>query len=333
MECSRTNVGQLPLDQFVRVVSTIYNGHDQYRSIWDVWCHTMHHAAGIAEQIRKGESEEDLYREIADFSLWLFTMVLKLSGEFGHPKGEFEGPQDRYIRIWNSCSDIVWHKYPKLCPLCHDKRIARANVAEVKLGDIQPCCCPPNPGTQESDDAWRRRIAAVREYSGQIYAEKPKGIDEWQGMFGAVFGDKLSLFSLSDISLHLMEELGETSDAMIRMYSYSPNTFVDGEPNRRQVKLEAQFADVFSWLFALVEKLNFLKQPVLGSGTADQEMIPQPTRAIRLSEIIWQRYGSDSRQLFCCWKCKLPDCGCKIILVPNVRPSAELLEKYHHPEP
>ncbi len=330
MEYSREDAGKTPLDDYVRVVASIYGTHDGHRSIWDVWCHTLHHAAGVAEQIRKGVHDDCLQREIADFSLWLFTMVLKLRGEFGRSEGSFEAPADKFIRIRSNCSDMLWQRYPRLCPSCHGTTISQGSVIEIA---VDACDCRAHPRALEDEDAWRRRIAAVREYSGRIRSGKPSAIDEWQEMFGAVFSGDLSLFSLSDIALHLMEELGEVSDAMIRMYSYSPRSFVDGEPNWRQVRLEAQLADVFSWLFALVEKLNSLKLLARGSETQGRKMISTPVKAVSLSGIIWQRYGSDSLRSFCCWKCKLPACGCQIILVPATQPNAELLQKYRQIEP
>src|SRR5712692_2845627 len=118
MEYSQANVGQASLDEYASIVAKIYGSHDKYRSIWDVWCHTLHHAASVAEQIRRGARGKKLYREIADFSLWLFTAVLKLTGEFGQSKDTSEAPPESFIRIQNTCSDLLWHKYPKLCPLC-----------------------------------------------------------------------------------------------------------------------------------------------------------------------------------------------------------------------
>jgi NTP pyrophosphatase (non-canonical NTP hydrolase) len=86
-------------------------------------------------------------------------------------------------------------------------------------------------------------------------------------MFGTVFAANLRHLSLTDVGLHLMEELGEVSDAMVRMYSYVQKTFVAGEPNWRQFKLEAQLADVFSWLFSLIEKLSRLEGERRSSGS------------------------------------------------------------------
>src|SRR5437870_4567531 len=68
MQYSCTTVGQLQLDEYVAVVPKIYSKHDQNRSIWDVWCHTLHHGAAVAERIRKNAPQDKLFTEIADFA-------------------------------------------------------------------------------------------------------------------------------------------------------------------------------------------------------------------------------------------------------------------------
>jgi NTP pyrophosphatase (non-canonical NTP hydrolase) len=328
MEYSHANVGQTPLDEYVSIVAKIYSQHDKHRSIWDVWCHTLHHAAGVAEQIRKRAPDEDLHREIADFSLWLFTMVLKLKGEFGRSEGSFEAPHDRFIRIQSTCSDLLWHKYPKSCPSCSSTRIADTRTDDVRPGHINPCGCPLRSLEAEGAVAKSKRIEALRNYSIIIRAEKPKAIDEWQKMFGMVFETNLKVLALSEIALRLMEKLGEVSDAMIRMYTYSEKKFDNGEPNRRQSNLEGEIADVFSWLFALVERLDSLSQKTHENTKLGPEVTTAHTPSVRLSGIIWDRYGSDALESFCCWKCKARECRCQIILVPATRPAEEVLQKF-----
>jgi hypothetical protein len=106
---SRREIGQIPLDQYVDTVASIYSSNDGKRSMWDVWCHTLHHAAGIAEQIRRRGPHESLHKEIADFCLWLFTAILKLTGKFGQSEGR-ETDQESIIRIQSTCSNLIWHK-------------------------------------------------------------------------------------------------------------------------------------------------------------------------------------------------------------------------------
>ncbi len=328
MEYSHANVGEVSLDEYVSIVAKIYSQHDKHRSIWDVWCHTLHHAAGVAEQIRKGAPDDSLYREIADFSLWLFTIVFKLRGEFGRSEGSFETPPDRFIRIQSTCSDLLWHKYPKNCPSCSASKIADAKAGDVGLGHINRCECLMHPPEAEDAVARRKRIEALRNYSTIIRAEKPKGIDEWQAMFGEIFEANLAILSLKDIALHLMEELGEASNAMIRMYSYKQETFRPGEPNWRQTNLETQLADVFSWLFALVARLNLQRQARDQQRKQPSSSPSVPAPPVRLSEIIWGRYGSEEMHSFYCPFCGKILCSCAIILVPTTRSAEELREKF-----
>jgi NTP pyrophosphatase (non-canonical NTP hydrolase) len=320
MELSHGNVGQMPLDEYVAVVARIYSKHDNHRSIWDVWLHTLHHAAGVAEQIRRGAADKDLHIEIADFSLWLFTLVLKLTGRFGQSDGRSETPVESLIRIQNNCSDLLWHKYPKTCPSCYARRIAVGRIGEESLYP-RACECSTQEPLPKGGKQRRERINALREHSKEISSEKPRSIDEWQEMFGTIFARSVEARSLTDIALHLMEELGEVSDAMIRMYTYRKDTFIHGEPNWRQSSLEAQIADVFSRLFGLVEKLNRVKIKI-------QSGVVQPYIPVRLSTIIWERYGSDSEGAFHCPFCACVVCSCGIILVPATRPIEDLLEKY-----
>src|SRR5260370_24223308 len=172
--------------------------------MWDVWCDTLHHAAGFAEQIRRGVNDDCLQGEIADFSLWLFTMVFKLRGELGRSGGRFDAPADKFIRIRSNCSDMLWQRYPRLCPSCHGTTISQGSVIEIA---VDACDCRAHPRALEDEDAWRRRIAAVREYSGRIRSGKRSAIDEWQEMFGPVFSSDLTLFPLSHIPLHFMHDL------------------------------------------------------------------------------------------------------------------------------
>jgi len=118
--------------------------------------------------------------------------------------------------------------------------------------------------------------------------------------------------------------MGEVSNALVRMYTYKESDFVDGEPSIRQVWLEEELSNVSSWLFALVEKLDSVRnradeyQRWLLRDDAFQR------DGLLLSQIIWRRYGSDEHQSFVCWKCGEQSCTCQIILVPPDRSVEDL---------
>src|SRR5260370_5993085 len=265
-----------------------------------------------------GGVEEKLHEEIADFSLWLFTTVLKLKGKFGESEGRSETAQESLIRIGNSCSDLRWHKYPNLCHSCSGRKIAGDTTIPASLG-LNPCeCLSRRPETEKKEER-RKRLSGVHNYSDRVRGEKPISIDGWQQMFSAIFASNLTSLSLTQMALHVMEELGEASDAIIRMYTYKEETFRSGEPNWRQLNLEGQLADVFSRTFALAEKLNLL---------TNQSSDAKRAESVRLSGIIWKRYGSESLTPFFCPFCKHPVCRCPLIFVPATRPIDELLQKF-----
>src|SRR5579871_5084941 len=111
MGYSRANVGRMQLDEYVDLVPKIYRRNDDDRSIWDVSCHLLHHAAAIAEAIRRKSPSTKLFTEVADCALWLFTLVYKFRGELGKPKPPEKGGPETIIRIESGCSDLLWHKY------------------------------------------------------------------------------------------------------------------------------------------------------------------------------------------------------------------------------
>jgi hypothetical protein len=326
MECSHTIAGQVQLDDYVDIAHEIYAKNDAYRSIWDVWAHTLHHAAGIAESIRKSAPPAKLFNEIADCTLWLLTAIHKFSGLIAEPKAPDIEPPETLVRIQSGCSDLLWHRYPAVCHTCYLRR-TEGNREKENDSTFIPCDCSAHPDTVGySKEVKRRALDALRRLSDDRRDQKPKSIDQWQEMFGRVFSSNISRLSLTDLALHLMEELGEASDAMIRMYSYKKDDFVPAEPIQRQFRLEAQLADAFSQLFAIVEKINQIATQccefsrVLSKGSAP---VLQP---IRLSAILWDRYGCDDLKSFWCPFCKKISCKCELVFVPATRPVKEFLQ-------
>jgi hypothetical protein len=307
MRHSHAEVGLLQLEDYVRLVPQIYGAHDQNRSIWDVWCHTLHHGAAVAERIRKEVPADKLFTEVADFSLWLFTAVQKLSGGLGRRKTIAETPIETLIRIESSCSDLIWHRYPGVCHVCHARRRGRGITS--RSGLLRPCDCFHQTPDRRGKDEKRADSRLLRQFSEANQGRKPKTIDAWQQMFASIYGANIKRLSTAEIGFHLMEELGEASDALVRMYSYTVSDFRTGEPNWRQARLEGQIADTFSWLFSLVDKLS-------------------ETKPITLSQVIWRRYGSDRLNSFRCPVCDKPRCSCPLLFIPATRPTADLLEKY-----
>ena len=201
-----------------------------------------------------------------------------------------------------------------MCPVCYWRRTDGGNRRKEKGKNFRNSCdCLLFDIESRDQSEKKRRTKALRAYARQIIKCKPVSVDDWQDMFARIYKANLRHIDLSDIAFHLLEEMGEVSDAMVRIYTYSRiRPLTSEEPLWRQTWLEEEIADVSSWLLALVEKLDFVRE------TADEydrwrfkDTFAARTK-IQLSRIIWTRYGSDERKCFYCPHCKETTCNCEI---------------------
>ena len=339
MRVDVNTVGQLSLDDIVNSVLAIYDEKDKLRSVWDIWLHATHHASAIGEEVRKYRPGKKLLIEIADFSMWLFTFSGKIKGTFQDSEIKNRRISESTIKTEKIFSEIVWAKYPRVCPVCFWRRMKN----NVEL--LGPCDClihnVEDRDVTETEEARKRkkkekkeRVKALREYSKKqvIYNNKPATIDEWQSMFGELYKANLQHLSLVDIAFHLLEEVGEVSDAMVRMYSYIGH--FDNDPRMNQIGLEEEIADVYSWLNTLVNGLRIM--PDIAKEWMTYLGIPPNVNfgdsQILLSKIIWYRYGNDDKRAFRCWSCKELKCKCDLLLVGENVPFKQFL-RYTNRDP
>jgi len=326
MRITKANIGNIPLDEFVTAVAGIYKTQDEKRLIWDVWLHAVNHAAAIGEEARKYKPGKKLLEDIADFSMWLFTFVGKIRDAFGSVAGR-QRIEESTIRTEVTLSAIIWNKYPWVCPVCFGRRINDGEATDIQL--IRPCDCLLYPVETRDPKQVRGYINKLRQYAKDHIDDMPKSVNEWQQLFQNIYEANLRHLSLTDIAFHLLEEVGEVSNAMLRMYTYDSEEFVAGEPEWRQKGLENEIADVSSWLFTLVNHLEVI--PEIGREFQKflwgEDVVALPP--IKLSSIIWKRYGSDSLDsLYCPHKCKKPVCECPIWLVRDKRTLAKIRDSF-----
>jgi NTP pyrophosphatase (non-canonical NTP hydrolase) len=325
MEYSLTTAGQLQLDEYVEIAHRIYAANDKYRSIWDIWAHTLHHGAGIGEAVRKSEPARNLFDEIADCCLWLLTAIHRMSVKLAASDGQDIEAPETLIRIDSRCSDLFWHRYPGVCHICYIRRTEGERKKENPSTLLVCDCLMHATAASYPKEMRRRALCALRELAHETLPKKPKTIDEWQEMVSRVFSSNIDRLSLNDFALHFLEELGEVSDAMIRIYAYKEGDFTASEAKQRQFRLEAQLADSFSQLFAIVEKINRIARK---GSEYNQELFSHSSTCvepIRLSAILWRRYGHDDWKSFWCRFCGQMPCKCKLLFVPANRRVEEFL--------
>src|SRR2546427_3249256 len=131
------NLGSRSLDELVAETRRLYARADQKRLAWDLWFHTCHHAAELARTLRTCGTAEEWKQELADTTLWLFTLIARAAG--ARLSGRTQGPPslDSVIRISGGCSDLLWLRYPGVCPSCLKRLSERATVADEPVA----CSC------------------------------------------------------------------------------------------------------------------------------------------------------------------------------------------------
>jgi NTP pyrophosphatase (non-canonical NTP hydrolase) len=325
MDFTSEKIGQLNIDVVVAAATAIYREHDRKRTLWDIWSHALHHGAAVAEEIRKRPfmeaNDEKLHQEIADLALWLFTMIVKLNGPLGIPIESNEAaPQDWVVRISVNASDLMWNRYPGVCAWCFCATHPDSSAKSDERDMCQPCSCEALQTALRKKDSTELRLRAkrTRKLAVEHATRRPQSLDGWQDMIGAIYCGASRPRPLQEVTLHLLEEMGDVSDCLIRMYSYLEKDLlgIEEEIFARQARLEDELADVLSWLLELVERLGTL-------GRCNPKEWPSSTgkrvsnERLYLSQVLWRRYGSDEKQTFWCRHCKQVTCACPIRLIQS----------------
>ena len=192
MVLTGATIGGTDLDDFVNLIPGIYKSHDAKRNLMDIWLHTNHHAAAIGEEVRKGTAGRKLLDEIAHFSMWLFTLIERLRGDFGSGDTELDSERERFIKIGLNYSDLLWQKYPRMCPVCYWRRSSGDRNREDDDGFQRECDCLL-VDVESRDQVKRKHHLALRAFAKKRAdaGEKPASVDEWQAMFGQIFSANL----------------------------------------------------------------------------------------------------------------------------------------------
>ena len=72
-------IGSRSIDEVIDATRQLYAHADKKRLAWDLWFHTCHHASALALALRTGATRDVQLRELADTTLWLFTVISRSS--------------------------------------------------------------------------------------------------------------------------------------------------------------------------------------------------------------------------------------------------------------
>jgi NTP pyrophosphatase (non-canonical NTP hydrolase) len=337
-----SNAKELTLDDHIHDIQLIWNRLDSERPIYDTWLHTVNHASKLGEQVRRGRFNK-LLDELGDTVMWFLTFVGKLQQPTDTRRVRID--EERLLYVPQSLSDIVWSKYPNLCPVCFFYYYESDRKDELWGKKCQCLLHPREVETRnellspnERDELNQKKlekVEALSDYATQAQkrCEQISKVSDLQDMFERIYQVNIDSWSLESITFHLLEEIGEVSDAIVRVYTYARKKKPGYAPSElvptRIRNLASELADIVSWIFAVCLKLKYLYAAYeeWAQAASKEPLMPEYAPiAPRMNfwEIVWRRYGLRDGKSLWCPACRNVICQCEVDFATSANKQKEM---------
>jgi len=227
------------LDQYIAMFENIYEPIQNVEREFNQILARMVESLSACSQFINKANEKGLADNLPKIFSWYCSLVTK-------------------SQINNSLSDVVWKKYPRVCPYCLSA----------------PCKCMIQKKSLNDN---RYQI----EQRAKDTNNKPLSLNDWQTMFSEIYPRDPQGFDQKSNFTHLVEELGEASEA------YRFRYFVP-------ISLENELADVLSWIIGMANLLD--------SRARDGSLYSYSR--YRLAEQVFLQYPAK------CLRCNSSPCKC-----------------------
>ncbi len=325
------NPQEASIEEYAAVIGNIWP-QDRERPIWLVWIHVLSHATVVCEEVRKNRWHK-VAKELAEVVVWWLTFVRRVTQE---PPRQATDAVTIVPFIGFSPSDIVWYKYPRVCPVCFGRWLAAhcqpggdvSSFISEHLREINAffkenphcTCLAAKQGVEERDEAFKAFTKkCVREYARKMRGKrKPHSLKDMAEMLTAIFTNNIDVLSVEEIAFHLLEEVGEVSKSLASLFMQDIEN-VDPEEFFRQrqdkiVDFAEEIADVFSWAVSLLAKIyRFLE--CAAEFAAEYKMVEGMAELVRgnlnrtrnIVDLVWTIYGQGS--MLVCEQCREFPCN------------------------
>jgi NTP pyrophosphatase (non-canonical NTP hydrolase) len=329
------------LDDYHHDFATIWERDFSERSVLDLWLHVVDHISRIARAIRKQEPAA-VIDDIADSFVWLFSFI-------SYCQNQSPGSAETWIHIPHEPSEIIWRKYPRMCPGCFDASILERldhhsdeapgrQLVRVfddlkhlisQQSDVEhpllECGClaklTSRRKLREMATGLRPELDQLRLFYAELAIAKRRAlrkVSDIEEMFLGIYGSAIHIMTVETIIFHLLEEVGEASEAIKDLFTFdsSREPFTDKLFNIRKERLLEEIADIFSWLFAVSIKIRetYFSEAEAYKMSIMRQAPPSPTATIGINQIIWSKYGmtgfGGNWDQLKCPGCKNAPCAC-----------------------
>ena len=319
------NPNEAAIEEYAEVIGSIWP-QDRERPIWLVWIHVLAHATVACEEVRKNRWHK-VAKELAEVVVWWLTFVRRVTAL----PGKSVTDAVKIVPYVNSTpSDIVWFKYPGVCPVCLGRWIhahcePTADVAPLIAGKLKEinaffranpqctCLAAKQDVEERGEDFKRFTKKCVHEYARKIRSrKKPTSLKGMAEMLNVIFANNINVLSVEEIAFHLLEEVGEVSRSLANLFMQEI-TEGDPEPFLRErqdkaLEFAEEIADAFSWSVSLLAKIyHFLEcAAAFAAEYKTVEGMPELVRGNlertrNIVDLIWTIYGKGS--MLVCEQC------------------------------
>jgi NTP pyrophosphatase (non-canonical NTP hydrolase) len=342
MRVKYSNFKEASIDDFYNDFNEVWARDSNERSIFDLWLHVVDHGSKIARAVKQ-DNPPGIIDDIADTTVWLMSFISfceKLSSNDINSLTSIENP-----------SEIIWNKYPAICPMCFDNWIIdklELSNSKSPLADFNErykgfeeffdekiynelylitCDClnrtTINMEKNVIIDSLRTELDTIRrEYANHLKIKDKKllKVMDIENMFNKIYSNYYQVLSLESIIFNLLGEIGEASQAIVNLYTYdeSREPFSYELLKKRKQRFSEEIADIFAWLFAASIKIRLtygkiahLYYITLTKSNKWSENIYD----LNFADIIWAKYGmtSDGANLahLNCPGCQSAPCICQ----------------------
>ncbi len=188
------------LDEWYRIINRIYLDRNYYRDPFSIFAHLVEVVGGLSQL---GTDKQKPHAPPLSFLPKTIAWWLALCAKLG-------------VR---SVEDMLWAKFPWMCPYCHLCPHINDRCLEIK--------------EKQGSPDWK----FLAEAGKRSPRERPRSLAAWQTMFSAIYLTPNDP-SYSVPLMRFTEELGELSEAL-RVASIAPGYFL------------SEASDVFAWLMNL----------------------------------------------------------------------------------
>lgn len=320
------------------------------RSPLHIWMEVVGISSEVGEGVRKYEWDV-VINKLGKLVMWWFAFIGRLN-DLSEESGDAV-----IFKLPDTAGDILWRNYPGICPVCvstfyeGNKNIKIEQIVS-SIGDKCHCLCKKVEVEKRSEDIKQLANKLTKEISLKYIEKKPNSLLDYEQMFAKMFESNIYILTPDEIAFHLLEEIGEVSNALVdatiysdlpSIYSHSLSTMdkiIAGAKNRIE-HIEKELSDVFSWIIAMLEKSKQIISSSsrlcveLNVGKVEKEILNNifkvlsiPTETINLTDIIWGKYRFRHRLGH--KKCRSNVCKCNVegqLLLDNKHLSRDLKQR------